>query len=280
MPAREDQRVPWACAQLLTAIEAQDWLDGRDGYRPGRGALEAVRDLTFDLQYGPYGYVVAADVTGVFDPLAPTRRVTMGRERSAARAFLRLIRTWLTAGMLETDGRVVPPETGAPQGGCLAPVLAHVYWHDALDLWFEAVVTPHGRGEALWCRAADDGVCAFRSQDDAERFYRALPQRGAPFNRQGAPDKTHLLRIRRVHPSLRRRVTCLGGARSWMPDRQGVPRVKRRSARKKRQAACRRITAWITQHRHRPGRACSRQLNSRLRGHDNYDGLQGNSRSL
>ena len=59
-----------------------------------------------------------------------------------------------------------------------------------------------------------------------------------------------------------------------------MPRVKRRTARQKLQAACRRITAWITQHRHLPGRACYRQLNSRLRGHYTYDGLQGNSRSL
>ena len=65
-----------------------------------------------------------------------------------------------------------------------------------------------------------------------------------------------------------------------MPDRQGVPRVKRRTARKKLQAACRRITEWIKPHRHLPGRAFYRRLNSRLRGHYNYYGLQGNSRSL
>jgi hypothetical protein len=59
-----------------------------------------------------------------------------------------------------------------------------------------------------------------------------------------------------------------------------VPRVKRRTARKKLQAACRRITAGIKQHRHLPGRAFYRQLNIRLRGHYTYDGLHGNSRSL
>jgi len=130
------------------------------------------------------------------------------------------------------------------------------------------------------CRYADDWVCAFRYQDDAERFYRALPKRLAQFNLQVAPDKTHLLRFSRFHPSMRRRFTFLGFELYWMPDRQGVPRVKRRTARKKLQAACRRITAWIKQHRHLPGRAFYRRLNSRLRGHYNYYGLQGNSRSL
>ncbi len=79
---------------------------------------------------------------------------------------------------------------------------------------------------------------------------------------------------------MRRRLTFLGFEFAWMPERQGVPRVKRRTARKKLQAACRRMTAGITQHRHLPGRAFYRQGKSRLRGHDNYDGVPGNSRSL
>jgi RNA-directed DNA polymerase len=172
IPAREDTLVQLACAKRLMAIDAQDCLDGRDGYRPGRGALDAVRDLTFDLQYGTYGDRVEADVQGFFDPLDPTRLLTMRRARIDDRALLRLIRTWLKAGMLETDGHVVPPETGSPQGGSLSPVLAKVYVHDALDVWCATVVKAHGRGEALLCRDADDWVCACRYQDDAERLYR------------------------------------------------------------------------------------------------------------
>ena len=68
MPAREDKLVQLACAKLLMAIYAQDFLDCSYGYRPKRGALDAVRDLTFDLQYGRYGYLVEVDVKGFFDP--------------------------------------------------------------------------------------------------------------------------------------------------------------------------------------------------------------------
>jgi len=49
---RRTGEAPEACAKLVTAISAQDCLEGRCGYRPGRGALDAVRDLTFALQYG------------------------------------------------------------------------------------------------------------------------------------------------------------------------------------------------------------------------------------
>jgi retron-type reverse transcriptase len=156
MPALEANLVQAACATLLMASYEQDVLDCRDGDRPGRRALGAVRDLTFDLQYGTYGYRVEADVQGVFDQLDHTRLLTMLRERIDDRAFLRLIRKWLKAGILETDGHVVHPETGSPQGGCLSPVLANVYLHYALDGWFDTVVKAHCRGEALLCRYADD----------------------------------------------------------------------------------------------------------------------------
>jgi retron-type reverse transcriptase len=114
IPALEDKLVQLACAKLLTAIYAQDFLDGSDGYRPGRGAGDAVRGLTFDLQYGTYGYVVEVDVQGFFDHLDHTWRLDMLRVRIDDRAFLHLIRKWLKAGILETDGQVIHPETGAP----------------------------------------------------------------------------------------------------------------------------------------------------------------------
>jgi len=204
----------------------------------------------------------------------------MLRVRIDDRAFLKLIRKWLKAGVLETDGQVIHPETGTPQGGTVSPVLANVYLHYALDLWFDKVVKAHCRGEALLCRYADDWVCAFRYQDDAERFYRVLPQRLKKFNLQVAPEKTHLRRFSRFHSSMKRRVTFLGFEFAWMPDRHGVPRVMRRTARKKLHAACQRLTSWIKQHRHLPEREFFQRLNARLRGHYNYYGVRGNSRSL
>jgi RNA-directed DNA polymerase len=258
--------VPLACAKRLTAIAEQDLLACRDGYRPGRGALDAVRALTFDLPYGRYGYRVAADIPGCFDHRDHAWRVDMLRGRIEARAWLKLIRTWLKAGGLETDGQVIHPETGPPQGGTVSPVLAHGSLHDALDLWLDTVVKAPGRGAALWCCSADDGVCACRSQDDAERFYRVLPQRRKQCNLQVAPEPTHRRRLSRLHPRMKQRVTCLGCAFAWMPDRPGVPRVRRRTARKKLQAACQRLTGWIKPHRHLLERACFQRLHARLRG--------------
>ncbi len=120
----------------------------------------------------------------------------------------------------------------------------------------------------------------FTTKSDGVWFFRVLPKRLAKFHLQVAPEKTHLCRFSRFHPSKKRRVTFLGCAFFWTPDRHGVPRVMRRTARKKLQAACQRLTEWITQHRHLPGRVFFQRLNARLRGHDNSYGVRGNARSL
>jgi group II intron reverse transcriptase/maturase len=262
------------------AIYEEDFLSCSYGYRPGRGPLDAVRDLTFDLQYGCYGYIVEADVKGFFDHVDHDWLVKMLSLRIDDRAFLQLIRKWLKAGCLSTDGQVIHPETGTPQGGVISPVLANVYLHYALDLWFEEVVKPLLAGEALLCRFADDWVCAFRYQEDAERFYRVLPKRLEKFKLEVAPEKTRILRFSRFHPSRKRRFTFLGFEFYWNKDRQGAPRVQRRTARKRLQAACHRIKEWIRTHRHLPGREFFQRLNSRLQGHYNYYGVRGNARSL
>lgn len=166
---------------MLTALYEPQVLASRYGYRPARGAADAVRDLTFDLPYGCDGSVVEAAIRGFFDHMDHDGLLAMLRLRIDDRAFLGLIRTWLKAGILETDGRVIHPDTGVPQGGVVSPVLATVYLHDAMDLWFDKRVKPQCRGEALRWRYADDWVCAFRYRNDAERFYKALPERLAKF---------------------------------------------------------------------------------------------------
>lgn len=280
IPAVEDKLVQAACAKLLTAIYEQEFLESSYGYRPDCGARDAVKDLTFDLQYGCYGYLVEADVKGFFDHLDHDKQLAMLSLRIDDRAFLGLIRKWLKAGILETDGQVLHPESGTPQGGIVSPVLANVYLHYVLDLWFEKVVKPRCQGEALLCRYADDWVCAFRYREDAERFYRVLPKRLEKFNLEVAPAKTRLLRFSRFHPSMTRRFSFLGFEFFWKEDREGTPRVMRRTARKKLQGACRRIKEWIKLNRHMPVREFFSGLNLRLRGHYNYYGVRGNSRSL
>ncbi len=280
IPALEDKLVQLACAKLLGAIYEEDFLDCSHGYRPGRNAKDTVSDLSLTLTIGKFGYLVEADIRGFFEHIDHDWLRRMLSRRIDDRAFLDLIGKWLKAGILDTDGTVLQPEAGTPQGGIVSPVLANLYLHHALDLWFEHVVRPRCRGEVLLCRYADDFVCAFRFGGDAQRFFKALSQRLGKFGLEVAPEKTQVLRFSRFHPSMRRRVTFLGFELFWFPDRNGTPQVMRRTARKKLHGAIGRITDWIKSHRHLPGREFIKGLNRRLLGHYNYYGLRGNSRGL
>jgi len=122
IPALEDKLVQLACAKLLTAIYEQDFLDSSYGYRPNRSAKEAVADLTFNLQYGSYGYIVEADIKGFFDHMDHDWLLDMLALRIDDKAFLNLIRKWLKAGILDTDSRIIHPEAGTPQGGIVSPM--------------------------------------------------------------------------------------------------------------------------------------------------------------
>ena len=83
----------------------------------------------------------------------------MLEHRIQDKAFTGLIRRWLKAGILDTDGEIIHPESGSPQGGSVSPVLANVYLHYVLDQWFDRVVKPRCKGQVMMVRYADDYVC-------------------------------------------------------------------------------------------------------------------------
>jgi RNA-directed DNA polymerase len=280
IPALEDRLVQMACSKILASIFESDFVDTSYGYRPNRSAKEAIEDLQFNLHFGKIGYIVEADIKGFFDNLDHNWLLRMLKERIDDRAFLNLIRKWLKAGILDTDGKIIDPETGTPQGGVVSPVLANVYLHYGLDLWFEKRVKAHCKGEAFILRYADDFICAFRYCDEAERFYRALPKRLGKFNLSLARDKTAISRFSRFHPGIQKRIVFLGFETYWHKDSNGVVKVKLRTARKKLQSACRRIKEWIKESRHLKGAAFIQALNRRLRGHYNYYNVPGNLHSL
>ena len=64
------------------------------------------------------------------------------------------------AGVLE-DGKIKYPDTGTPQGGVISPLLANIYLHEVLDVWFERDVRPRLSGRAMLIRHADDCVLVF-----------------------------------------------------------------------------------------------------------------------
>ena len=280
IPALEDKLLQVAVTQVLLAIYEVEFLPCSYGYRRGVGAHEALYDLTQELQWGRHNFVTEADIKGFYDNIRWEWLERMLERRIADGAFLNLIRKWLRAGVLEEDGQVIHPLTGTPQGGIVSPVLANIYLHYALDLWFERVVRPNQQGRCRMIRYADDFVACFEHRHEAERFEQALPERLAKFGLEVASDKTRTLRFGRNGGPHNGRFDFLGFEFYWEPDRQGKPRVKRRTATKKYLAGKQRIREWIKTHRHQQLRRLMKTLKAKLQGTWNYYGLIGNYRRM
>lgn len=176
IPAIADKLLQQAGAKILEAIYEQDFYDCSYGYRPRTGAHKAVKALSEALMTKRYHYVVEADIKGYFNNIDHQKLIAMLEKRIDDKPFLKLIKKWLKAGILDKH-QVIYPEAGTPQGGTISPILANIYLHHVLDDWFYQIVKPNCRGQCYLCRYADDFVCAFETEKDAQRYYQALKQR-------------------------------------------------------------------------------------------------------
>jgi RNA-directed DNA polymerase len=277
IPAIADKLLQMAVTKLLEAIYEQDFLPCSYGYRPGTGAHQAVKDLSATMRTGRYAAVVEADIKGFFDHIDHTKLLNMLMRRIDDKPLLKLIRRWLKAGILDTTGQVLHPLSGTPQGGIVSPMLANVYLHYVLDIWFEEAVKRHCKGNATLYRYADDFVCCFELVTDAERFYGVLPKRLAKFGLEVAADKTQLLEFCR---GSKLRFCFLGFEFYWGRGRIGRTVLMRRTDRKKYRSAIANFKAWCQENRGLRKPVLFAKLNQKLRGYWQYYGVRGNYKSL
>ncbi len=280
IPALEDKLVQLAVAQILNAIYEADFLPCNRGYRPEMGAQQAARQLAEVLTKGRIEFVVEPDSRGYFEHIQQPWLIKMLAHRIADGALLGLIVKWLKAGILEEDGKIVHPVTGTPQGGSVSPVLANVYLHYVLDLWFEHKVRKANQGQSYLIRYADDFVCGFAYRYEAQRFLGQLQKRLNKFGLEVAPDKTQMLRFGRGGGPHNGRFDFLGFEFYWRLSRRGRPLVQRRTARKRLRKSVTAFTEWIRQSRHEKLPDTMKTLASKYRGYWNYYGVRGNSKSL
>ncbi len=242
--------------------------------------LDAVKDLSAKLRSGAYNYVVEADIKGFFDNIDHQKLMAVLEKRINDKPFLQLIYKWLKAGILDTDNQVINPKTGTPQGGNVSPILANIYLHDALDLWFEEVVRRHCRGQVYICRYADDFVCAFECKSDAERFYKVLGKRLAKYGLETAEDKTKMFTFSMSDKENSQNFDFLGFEFSCGRGRWGKTVLKRRTARKKLRATLKSYEKWFVENHELPKFVFFQKLNEKLRGYYNHYGVRGNLKSV
>lgn len=283
IPTFEDKVLQRAVTMVLEALYEQDFLPCNFGFRPGRSAHDALRTLREGVMAMGGGYVLEADIRDCFGTLARHHLREILSQRMRDGVLTRLIGKWLDAGVLEA-GSITRPAAGTPQGGVISPLLANVYLHTVLDVWFETVAKPRLRGRAFLVRYADDFVIVFEHRDDAERVYAALPQRFAKYGLTLHPEKTKLLPFERpgLSGASERPASYdfLGFTHTWQRSVRGYWVVKQQTASKRLRRALCAVGDWCRLNRHRPVREQQETLGRKLQGHCAYYGITGNSAAL
>jgi group II intron reverse transcriptase/maturase len=234
----------------------------------------------------PTEYVLELDISSYFDSMVRKQLMEMVERRVSDASILGLIAKWINIGVVD-DGGLLESETGTGQGQVISPLLANIYLHHVLDVWFEEEVKPRLRGQAYEIRYADDGLLCFQFKEDAERVLEVLPKRFAKYGLTLHPQKTRLVKFgRSAYYRAKRTKTktatfdFLGFTHRCATSRKGkfVVHVSTMKTRLRRGLLA--IAAWCREHMHTPLDYQQQMLNAKLRGHYQYCGRPTNYRSL
>ncbi len=240
IPCFEDKLVQAGLVRILESVYEQDFIADSYGFRPSRSCHNALKALSETVENKPINHIVEADIKGFFDNVDQEWLIKFLAHRIEDKRIQRMVKRFLRAGVSE-DGSVTVSDVGTPQGGVISPLLANIYLHYVLDLWFEKVYRKSCSGFARLIRYADDFVVCFRYKLDAERFHMELGKRLGKFELEVEPTKTKVMEFGRfaVQNAKRRgrkaeTFDFLGFTHYCSTKRDGKGfRMKRATARKK-----------------------------------------------
>ena len=289
IPVLEDKLVGAAMARILEQVYEQDFIDDSYGFRPGRGCHDALRALSQTVESGKIHWIVEADIKGFFDNVEHDWMIKFLSHRTGDKRIQRHVVRFLKAGVME-EGKRLGSDEGVPQGGSISPMLANVYLHYSLDLWFERRFKASCLGLTRLIRYADDFVVCFASKAEAERFRTELVVRLGKFGLEIEPSKTKVIAF---GPGAGRLAKQEGRAKADTFDFLGFThycgrtrdgkgfRMKRRTSRKKFRQKLLAYKEWLKANRARMRNAeIWEKTCAKLRGHFAYYGVTDNYRSM
>jgi RNA-directed DNA polymerase len=285
--ALEDKIVQRATAAVLGAIYEEDFLGFSYGFRPGRGAHDALDALVVAISSRKVNLILDADIQSFFDAVNHDRLIEFLERRIGDRRIIRLIRKWLRAGVLE-DGIVSISETGTAQGAVISPLLANVYLHYVLDLWAESWRQRMATGDVIIVRYADDFIVGFEHESDARCFLDMMRERFKEHELSLNPQKTRLIEFGRFAAENRKRrglgkpetFNFLGFTFICGKSRRGTFLIERKPRRDRMRAKLKSIKQGLRRRMHQPIPEQGKWLRAVVTGYFNYFAVPTASRAM
>ena len=287
IPTVEDKIVQMGIKKILEAIFEVDFLDVSYGFRPNRSCHTALDILDKTIMTKPINYVVDMDIKQFFDTIDHQWLMKCLRQRIKDTSLLRLITRFLKAGIME-EGKLSKTAKGTPQGGVLSPLLANIYLHYILDLWFEKGVKSKLKGYAELIRYADDFIVCFQSGKEAKEFGEVLKQRLNKFGLEVSESKSGIIEFgkyvwQKAQRENRKVATFdfLGFTHYCDKTRKGKFKLGRKTARAKFRQKIKAMNEWLKKIRNLIElKEWWKVLRVKLFGHYRYYGISGNTREL
>lgn len=273
IPAYEDKLVQGVMANILNEIYECKFLDCSYGFRPNRNCHQALRAINQHIMINKVNYILDADIKGFFDNVNHEWLMKFLEYDISDKNFLRYIKRFLISGYME-DMKFYETDKGTPQGGLISPILANVYLHYVLDLWFEKYVKTKLKGEAYLVRYADDFLIMFQYEDDARKVYEMLIERLKKFNLEMEKDKTRIIPFGRFKGT-KETFDFLGFMHYNGKTKTGKYTVGHKMSKKKKKAKQQGITKWVKENKHRNVIELIMVVNQKLIGMYAYYGING-----
>ena len=274
IPAYEDRLVQGVMAEVLNEIYENIFLDCSYGFRPNRDCHQAIKKLDEIIMKKNINYVVDADIKGFFNNVNHKWLTKFLELTIQDPKFIRYIVRFLKSGIME-NMQHYENDKGTPQGGLISPILANVYLHYVLDLWFELYIKIKCQGKAYLIRYADDFVCCFEKEEDAKMFYTELKDRLNKFDLELAEDKSRIIPF--GNNKSKEKFDFLGFTHINGKDRKAKYKLVHHTSKKKSKAKKQAIKIWLKENvrKYKPAYLIEK-LNIKLRGTFRYYGVSDN----
>lgn len=278
IPSYEDKLVQGIMAEILNEIYECKFLECSYGFRPNKNCHQAIREINQRIMINKVNYILDCDIKGFFDNVNHKWLLKFLEHDINDKVFLRYINRFLISGYME-DMKYYKTEKGTPQGGLISPILANVYLHYVLDLYFYKYVKPRLKGEAYLVRYADDFIIMFQYENEAKQVYELLIERLAKFGLEMEQEKTRILPFGRFKGT-KETFDFLGFMHYNGITRTGKYTVGHKMSKKKRKLKQQAITKWIKEHRNVNFIETIKLLNEKLIGLYVYYGINGMIKEL